>query len=1100
MTSTILLAVCTCTFFATTAAREYRVGVLYNDGDDFAQRYGTTFTTFLTTRIGSTFNPPISFKAVPVSYDQYLDAGAKRQFDFSFANPSLYSCLETESQFSALLTLRNYHGQQDLAFYGGAIVTRHSGRHLRTLADLPGKRISAVSFTSLAGLYMQWGTLVQADVSLLTDTSQVVFTEDRVKALDLLLDGQVDAAFLPTSTLELFVQRSNDTYTMDDFHILGAKTHALSTGQVFPFFSSTDLYPEWPLSFNPSTVPSDVALAVMYTLLNLTATSPEALAGGYAGWQPASSYAKVRDLHNTLNILREVEPGEFACVRASNQEETTLLCPFGYRMLASDDIERKCEKNQLACPESATSCICQPCVPICESTETIQDDGITCRCKNGYTMMYGSCAPSILSTLQILLPVLLILGVIGYIAVKRQARKQDALFHINPKELKFGDPPEVLGAGSFGVVLAAEYRGTNVAVKKVGKADDKAGSKGHQTANTSVTGRSRTRLNRGERAAKKLKLAFLQGNDTVENLAESDGMNSKIKLHSTYTTLFSWKTVWEKVLPGALKRRWKLQGLQRSFMNEMRILSKLRHPNICQCFGAVLVKGIEPMMVMEHMSLGSLHSLVHNDTLQLEGDVIFNFITDLVSGMHFLHAHKPALVHADLKSQNCLVDNLYRLKVADFGLSTTNQESVNAGTICWMAPEVLLGEPVTTASDVYSAGVVIYEIVSRKEPYPDYKDVNELVKDISKRKRRPILPHDCAPEVAGIVTECWNTDPDWRPGFKELNRRFMSMDSTVVTQAQTKVVKTGSDRLLEQVFPKHVADALKAGKKVEPQQFESVTIFFSDIVGFTDISGSLPPEEVMDMLDRLYTKLDELSDKYDLFKVETIGDAFMCVSNLHKEQHDDHVKRIALFSMDAIEAANSTPISLTDAGLGNIQIRVGFHTGPVVANVVGSKNPRYCLFGDTVNVSSRMESNSEKNRIHLSDTSTKLLRKQAPELRLESRGLTHIKGKGKMRTSFLVEHEMKGRQAGPTTFAPSGVKFALASASTSARPSRVSSTWQPAMTTSAATSGPGSRRGTGRASMQLAALQLVQAEQEREHEHVVISLDAVEEEKGVVEV
>jgi len=217
-----------------------------------------------------------------------------------------------------------------------------------------------------------------------------------------------------------------------------------------------------------------------------------------------------------------------------------------------------------------------------------------------------------------------------------------------------------------------------------------------------------------------------------------------------------------------------------------------------------------------------------------------------------------------------------------------------------------------------------------------------------------------------------------------------------------------TDDLLYSVFPKHIAEALRAGRKVEPENHECVTIFFSDIVGFTDISSALDPLKISDMLDRLYNSFDSLSHYHNVFKVETIGDAYMAVTNLTKEQ-PDHCKRITMFAADAISVANQTLIDVDDPSKGHVNIRVGFHSGPVVSNVVGSRNPRYCLFGDTVNTASRMESNSDVNRIHCSDSSATILRARHPEVKLASRGAIDVKGKGKMNTFWVNEDEKSSK-------------------------------------------------------------------------------------------
>ncbi|XP_071522283.1 uncharacterized protein [Panulirus ornatus] len=223
-------------------------------------------------------------------------------------------------------------------------------------------------------------------------------------------------------------------------------------------------------------------------------------------------------------------------------------------------------------------------------------------------------------------------------------------------------------------------------------------------------------------------------------------------------------------------------------------------------------------------------------------------------------------------------------------------------------------------------------------------------------------------------------------------------DTLAVKMAQLKTEKRRSDRLLYQMLPMVVAKQLRQKKQVPAESFESATVYFSDIVGFEELCTESSPLQIVTLLNSQYKVFDSRLERYDVYKVETIGDAYMVVSGLPKRNGHKHATEIGCVALDLRHAVQSIPIPHRPGCF--LQIRAGVNTGPVVAGVVGTKMPRYCLFGDTVNTASRMETTCEPMRIQIS-LSTRMALMSAGGFIMDYRGYINVKGKGEMATYWL---------------------------------------------------------------------------------------------------
>eukprot|EP00095_Tigriopus_kingsejongensis_P003488 maker-scaffold378_size191342-snap-gene-0.22 protein:Tk03488 transcript:maker-scaffold378_size191342-snap-gene-0.22-mRNA-1 annotation:"guanylate cyclase 32e-like" len=498
----------------------------------------------------------------------------------------------------------------------------------------------------------------------------------------------------------------------------------------------------------------------------------------------------------------------------------------------------------------------------------------------------------------------------------------------------------------------------------------------------------------------------------------------------------------------------KKKDISRDVMKEMKVMREIRNDNVNSFIGAC-VESHCIMLITDFCARGALQDILENPDIKLDPMFIASLIHDLMKGMIFLHG-SDIVTHGNLKSSNCVVTSRWTLQVTDFGLHDLRRTADLSGdlewgsteearadseafSLLWKAPELLNNDksPLrgTQKGDIYSFGIILFEIYGRQGPYGDtVLAATEIIEKVKNPDGVTLMRPDmemldeaerdytCPSYVKDVMIDCWSEIPEVRPDFPTIRNRMKAMRNGMKANIMDQMVemlekysnnledlvtertrqlfeeKQKTEDLLHRMLPPSVARKLTHGIAVEPETFTGVTIYFSDIVGFTSMCSESTPLQVVKFLNELYSRFDEIIQSFDVYKVETIGDAYMVVSGL-PERTDQHAGNVASLALELLSAVKSFKIDHRPND--TLKLRIGMHTGPVVAGVVGLAMPRFCLFGDTVNTSSRMESTGQPLKIHISPTCNSELQRLGGYV-TESRGPVEMKGKGLVETFWLI--------------------------------------------------------------------------------------------------
>ncbi|XP_055356823.1 atrial natriuretic peptide receptor 1-like [Paramacrobiotus metropolitanus] len=499
--------------------------------------------------------------------------------------------------------------------------------------------------------------------------------------------------------------------------------------------------------------------------------------------------------------------------------------------------------------------------------------------------------------------------------------------------------------------------------------------------------------------------------------------SSKVKPSPHQVVLRDGRFAFEQPLEWNL--RWKVV-VSKKLIRYLAQVHKFHHANVNAMIGLGFQSNF-PYIYYEWCPKGSVEKLIkmHNVDRILKLALLEGFC----QGLTFLHS-SPLHCHGNLKISKCVVDARFTLKITDYGHERLcsflmnkklNYPAKNSffPSHSWMAPEIRDGQRPSIESDVYAFAVITHQIVMECEPFgsdlPEKPDA----------KRTGNLPEQFVASITTFARQAWDVDPKHRPKLRELSKIIHdtsaaeglrgSVVERIVKQLerysvklegdvsdrtwQLKSEREKADQLLREMLPEEIVRKLRNGIPVVPEYVNSVSMYFNDMVGFAEYVKTVTPHDVVNFLHRAYSTFDKAISNLSVYKLETIGSSYVATSGLVERIGDSHAQQICMTAL----AIQNAFLQLQNRG--DMALISGIHSGPVAVGVVGLKRPRYCVFGDTINTASRMESNSIPNMIHVSPDTMQLASPFG--FTFKSRGGIQIKGKGLMETYWLVTDESK---------------------------------------------------------------------------------------------